>query len=226
MLWCHWHSSAQLFLQYYLGICKHLAFLWMVTKEHLGTCFLWWLKGSLVTNSINKEMWICSLFHPWEVPRNLVVVVSLYVQTLLLFHFIEEFCHLLINHAAIPFEKRLLSTKVTKRAVVWQRRQIGDMTVGRADCLFPELIHWFLSIPTTRIGVAFAFPSFIWSSRSASCGLLEIDVRFGWTHGQAWLNQIEQCASFLVEVQSKHLLYSIYMNMFFSTRFHNLCVLL
>lgn len=58
-----------------------------------------------------------------------------------LFHFTEEVCYLLINHAAIPFEKTLISTKVTKRAIVWQRRQTGDMTVVRTDCLFPELIH-------------------------------------------------------------------------------------
>lgn len=106
-----------------------------------------------------------------------------------------------------PLKKRLLSAKVTTREVVWQRRQTDDMTVGRADCLFPELINWFLSFPAKRIGLAFAFCSFIWSSRSASCGMLEIHGKFGWTHGQVWLNLVKQCPSFLAEVQNKHLLH-------------------
>lgn len=130
-LWCHWHSSAQLFLQYHLGICKHLAFLSMVTREHLGTCFLWQLKGSLVTNSIWKEIWIYYLFHPWGVPEDLVVVVvSLYVQTLLYSISLKKSATCLSTMLPYPLKKHWFPPR-------WPKEQL----FGKGG----KLVTWLLS---------------------------------------------------------------------------------
>lgn len=187
-LWCHWHSSAQLVLQYYLGIYKHLVFLWMVTREQLGICFLWWLKGSWVTNWICKGIWIYCLFHLWGVPEDLVVVVCPHVQYLPLFHFTEEVCHLLSTMLAYPLQKvffppRWLKEQSFDEGSKWVTSLLAALTVSPLNLLIgfcpfqtKGLVLHLLFLPSYRsLGVPLVA---CWKNMA---DFIEHMANFGWT---------------------------------------------